>query len=300
MKKNALSAFISILFVFAVVLSAIGNATEEQEIIETSIDNQLPEKPTISGPASGKIETEYTYYGISNDNNGDQIFYLFDWDDGSTSFILGPHSSGIECSASNIWFEKKTYEIKMKAIDEHGPESDWSDPLIVNMLNSNEKILNDEIIDQSVPMGSCGFYNTYVAQSFRPTLNSLTKVEIPLFKLENSFGTVKLSIREELYGDDLTWNVVSVDEIPIQSKYDWVEFNFDDIEVKPGHKYYIVFILNDGNRPDNTDEYVFWIMSLNNPYSKGKPYQFYRYIWLPLWLLYPDFPDCSFKTYGYE
>ena len=163
---------------------------------------------------------------------------------------------------------------------------------------NNISILKDEIVDQSVPMGSCGFYNTYVAQSFRPTLNSLTRVEIPLFKLENSFGTVKLSIRERLYSADLTSKTLSVDRVPIQSEYDWVEFDFEDIEVKSGQKYYIVFTLNDGKRPENSHEWVFWIMSLNNPYLNGKPYQFYRYIWLPLWLLYPQFPDCSFKTYG--
>jgi hypothetical protein len=109
-------------------------------VIAPIIDNQPPEKPTISGPESGKIETEYTYYGISSDNNGDQIFYLFDWGDGSTSFILGPYSSGIECSASNIWFEKETYEIKVKAIDIHGAESDWSDPLTISIPKINNKM----------------------------------------------------------------------------------------------------------------------------------------------------------------
>jgi len=102
-------------------------------IIAPAIGNQPPDKPTISGPASGKSETEYTYKGVSYDDNGDQLFYLFDWGNGMTSFIQGPYESGEECSGSGIWFEEGNYEIKVKAIDEHGAESNWSDPLIVSM-----------------------------------------------------------------------------------------------------------------------------------------------------------------------
>jgi hypothetical protein len=102
-------------------------------IIAPTIDNQPPDKPTIIGPVSGKTETEYTYTGVSYDDNGDQLFYLFDWGDGSSSFILGPYDSGMECDASNIWFDQGVYEIKVKAIDIHNTESDWSDPIVVSM-----------------------------------------------------------------------------------------------------------------------------------------------------------------------
>lgn len=105
-------------------------------IIAPTIENLPPNKPTITGPLSGKIEIEYTYKGLSNDANGDQLFYLFDWGNGMTSLILGPYESGVECSTSNIWFEEGNYEIKVKAIDEHGAESEWSDPLTVSMPKS--------------------------------------------------------------------------------------------------------------------------------------------------------------------
>lgn len=105
-------------------------------IIAPIIDNNPPDKPTITGPTSGKYETEYSYFGVSNDNDGDQLFYLFDWGDGSTSFILGPYGSGIECNTSNIWFNQGEYEVKVKAIDIHNSESEWSDPLSVSMPRS--------------------------------------------------------------------------------------------------------------------------------------------------------------------
>ena len=99
-----------------------------------SFENQRPNKPLRpSGEINGKIGIEYSYTISTTDPNGDEIFYLFDWGNGMTSFILGPYNSGEECNASGIWFEKGNYEIKVKAIDIHGAESEWSDPLAVSM-----------------------------------------------------------------------------------------------------------------------------------------------------------------------
>jgi len=98
------------------------------------IINHPPEKPAKpSGPISGKAGEEYIYKSSTTDPDGDDVFYLFDWGNGMTSFILGPYNSGEECSASGIWFEKGNYEIKVKSIDIHGAESEWSDPLAISM-----------------------------------------------------------------------------------------------------------------------------------------------------------------------
>ena len=61
------------------------------------------------------------------------MYYLFDWGDESDSGWLGPLESGEEIEASHIWTEKGSYEIKVKAKDIHGAESEWSDPLEVAM-----------------------------------------------------------------------------------------------------------------------------------------------------------------------
>jgi hypothetical protein len=108
-------------------------------------DNIPPEKPTRPiGISSGQIKTEYTYTTSSTDSDGDEISYLFDWGDGSTSFILGPYSSGSECSSTNIWFEEGNYEIKVKAIDSKGAESEWSDPLTVSMPKNIYRYLDSK------------------------------------------------------------------------------------------------------------------------------------------------------------
>jgi len=77
--------------------------------------NINPNKPTIEGPSVGIQNEEYTYTSYSIDSNRDQIFYLFDWGDGSNSGWLGPYDSGEYCEVSHTWTNKGSFEIKVKA-----------------------------------------------------------------------------------------------------------------------------------------------------------------------------------------
>jgi len=96
--------------------------------------NNEPEKPaTLSGPTSGKAGEYYEYSVSTIDLDGDKVFYLFDWGDGTEIEIVGLYESEETCVASHNWSEKGNYEIMVKARDEYGLESDWSDPLEISM-----------------------------------------------------------------------------------------------------------------------------------------------------------------------
>lgn len=100
----------------------------------TFIYTRAPTKPsTPSGPASGGINQVYTYSSSTTDPDGDQVFYWFDWGDGTNSGWLGPYNSGVTTSATHTWMKKGNYEIKVKAKDSHGVESVWSDSLPIKM-----------------------------------------------------------------------------------------------------------------------------------------------------------------------
>lgn len=91
--------------------------------VENGGGNQPPTTPVISGPSSGFVNVEYTFTASSTDPDGDQVYYWFDWDDGTNSGWVGPYASGETASAKHTWATKGTYEIKVKAKDEHGSES---------------------------------------------------------------------------------------------------------------------------------------------------------------------------------
>ena len=97
-----------------------------------------PEKP--SGPTPGKINVEYSYTTSTIDQQQDQIYYLFDWGDGTNSGWGGPYESGVIAEASHKWNKRGSYMIKVKAKDIHGKESDWSDPLPITMPYSHNTL----------------------------------------------------------------------------------------------------------------------------------------------------------------
>jgi len=109
---------------------AIGSLAELAEI--AFID--APEKPDAPmGKINGKINIEYNYSAVTTDLQDDQIYYLFDWDEGTDSGWLGPFDSGVICEAKHIWIENGKYGIRVKAKDIYGYESPWSDPLEISM-----------------------------------------------------------------------------------------------------------------------------------------------------------------------
>jgi len=96
--------------------------------------NNAPEKPQKpTGKTQGKTGTSYLYSTQTTDPDGDQVYYLWDWGDNTTSGWLGPFTSGATATAQKSWAVKGTYAVKVKAKDVYGAESNWSDPLAVTM-----------------------------------------------------------------------------------------------------------------------------------------------------------------------
>jgi len=106
------------------------------------ISNSPPDKPhSPSGPDSIKINEVHTFTTSALDSDGDQIYYLFDWGDGSNSKWVGPLNSGEIAHASHIWTIQGEYKIRVKVKDEHGIQSGWSESPKINTLEFvfNEK-----------------------------------------------------------------------------------------------------------------------------------------------------------------
>jgi hypothetical protein len=113
------------------------NLYGEPSLVLQGIDVEgKPEKPILSGPASGKPNKEYTYSATGNDPNNDNIYFNFNWDDGTNSDWLGPFESGEECSASHTWSKQSKYEVRARVKDENGFISEWSNPLTVSIPRS--------------------------------------------------------------------------------------------------------------------------------------------------------------------
>ncbi|MBN1763583.1 MAG: S8 family serine peptidase [Methanomicrobia archaeon] len=96
--------------------------------------NNPPNKPNKpSGLTNGEIGNSYSYSTVTTDPDGDDVYYWFDWGDGTNSNWIGSYFSGTSGSASKEWSNPNIYSVKAKAKDAHGVGSSplWSDSLSV-------------------------------------------------------------------------------------------------------------------------------------------------------------------------
>ncbi|PNX49105.1 MAG: hypothetical protein BV457_02390 [Thermoplasmata archaeon M9B1D] len=106
--------------------------------------NNPPNKPNKPiGSAYGRVGVSYSYESLAIDDDGDKIYYMFNWDDGTDSGWIGPYNSGDTCQVSHIWSVRGSYSVKVKAKDEHNAESVWSDslPIIMPKIYSHNQIM---------------------------------------------------------------------------------------------------------------------------------------------------------------
>jgi len=105
-----------------------------------------PAKPaTPAGPPSGTAGDAYTYTTSTTDPDGDQVSYMFDWGDNTTSGWVGPFNSGATASATKTWTKQGSYQVRVVAKDAHGVLSLWSDPFPVTMPLGNAFSFNQPL-----------------------------------------------------------------------------------------------------------------------------------------------------------
>ncbi len=80
--------------------------------------------PRLNGPTYMQANVEYEFNFSSIDPEGDSVYYKFFWDDNSESDWLGPFESGSIVSIKHTWNRSGSYNVKVKAKNENGSESD--------------------------------------------------------------------------------------------------------------------------------------------------------------------------------
>ena len=92
---------------------------------ETLLENLPPEILDITGPNKGKADIEYNFSFVSEDPDGDDIYYYINWGDGIIEEWIGPYTSGHKLNLSHSWSEVGKYFIKLKVKDDKNQQSSW-------------------------------------------------------------------------------------------------------------------------------------------------------------------------------
>lgn len=114
--------------------------------------NRAPEAPTITGPASGNQNALLTFSATATDPDGDNIRYLFDWNnDGIGDEWSGGGgwvASGTSQSLAHTWITPGTYTLQAKTEDSQGNYSVWAQKTVTIKAFAN---------------GACGVASTSVS-----------------------------------------------------------------------------------------------------------------------------------------
>lgn len=90
-----------------------------------------------------------SYRTFTNDPDGDGVYLLFDWDDGTSSGWMGPFESGEIVNLEHTWIQEGQYHIRVKAKDLTGLQSaGWSEALEIKVeqcTNPSKTILKTAI-----------------------------------------------------------------------------------------------------------------------------------------------------------
>ncbi|MEM2935155.1 MAG: hypothetical protein QXF32_02185 [Candidatus Thermoplasmatota archaeon] len=94
-----------------------------------------PEKPQKPyGKERVRIRKIYKYETSSIDPDGDKLQYGWDWNsDAIADEWTNFYNSGEKISTQHKWDKRGSYEIRVRARDENGLESEWSDSLAVSV-----------------------------------------------------------------------------------------------------------------------------------------------------------------------
>jgi hypothetical protein len=84
-----------------------------------------PRTPSIDGSNKGKTGVSYPFTFVTNDPEGEIVFYYIDWGDDINTGWIGPYPSGEEVIINHSWSKKGDYLIRCKAKDVIYAESDW-------------------------------------------------------------------------------------------------------------------------------------------------------------------------------
>lgn len=96
-----------------------------------------PDTPSIpSGPNTGLIDEEYSYFSYSNDSDLNWISYRFDFGNRISNWTMFT-ASGVGNFETNNWSVPGLYEVKAQAKDIYGAISNWSSPLLVTITSGN-------------------------------------------------------------------------------------------------------------------------------------------------------------------
>lgn len=135
----------------------------------------------------------------------------------------------------------------------------------------------------------CQYYNW--TQSFVPIKDHISKVELKIKRNGDVSANLKLTLRQDKDGEDLTTATISYDQVP-DASFDWVGFDVTDVTMHPGQTYYLIL----STKEDNIKNCYSWA-GCKDPESYPNGDVWIQYTDSGNWKIWDPPLDTCFMTY---
>ena len=82
----------------------------------------------VSGVTSGFKDSTYAFEAHGSDPDTQELWYMWDWGDGTVGDWIGPYDAGTNCALNYTYTDTGLYAVRVKSRDYWGEETAWSNP----------------------------------------------------------------------------------------------------------------------------------------------------------------------------
>lgn len=214
-----------------IMIAINGLTPEENDLFYNGLLNSPPQAPSIPfGLQSGNYKEEQTYSTSCFDFDWDDLYFRFDWGDGTISDWIGPFESLENVSMNHKWNSKGDYEIKAQAKDDpngdgdlsDGIESEWSNSTKVSMPKiKNKNILIENILKKiSKRYSIFNIFLRFLQKNYPITKFKILQTQVPPTEitLDEVNCKITITIRIKIWGEGASDQLASNMETAIENK----------------------------------------------------------------------------------
>jgi hypothetical protein len=209
----------------------------ELVITQSELPPSIPEPSII--PSTGEKGKSYNFKIRSKDPDNDLIRYYIEWDDGIFEYS-DLYSSDEIAVLSHSWSEEGVFNYYIYSEDIHGSRNifPYKDVIMITDGNKIDQLQLNQSYYSFYPITD----NVRVAQSFKPQMNYITKVAIPIFSRadDHVYLYIKKNIDDEESLAEAYISVPPTNNDFSKGVYNWTIFDIPDLYVNINETYYII------------------------------------------------------------
>jgi len=222
---------------FTIYPSIFDEYSGELVITQSELPPSIPE--SFTNLSTGEKGKSYNFKIRSKDPDNDPIRYYIEWGDGTFEYS-DFHPSNEIINLSHLWKKEGVFNFYIYSEDIHGSRNIFPYKNVIMIIDENK--IDQIQLNQSYYSWYPITDNLQVGQSFKPQMNYISKVAVPVFSRANDpvYLYIKKNIDDEESLAEACMIVPPTNNEISKGVNNWAMFDIPDLYVNINETYYIV------------------------------------------------------------